>query len=144
MVSAPGAAAGGTSMNVSVVVCPATMVPFAVLPEVEVAPLTLCSVNPLGTFSVTLTVPGGSPVPNGGNEAVASTQSGPVVLAGIVMLGMVGPPGSELKVKTPSAVVAVVSCLQTCSVPWSGVAVATVLVGVAVVVVVAVRVAVAV
>src|SRR5437764_2314877 len=97
MVSAPGAAAGGTSMNVSVTVCPATMVPVAVLPEVELAPLTLCSVKPLGTVSVTDTVPAVT--------EMLGVQTGLVELAGMVMLGIVTPAVVLLKLKVVAVAV---------------------------------------
>src|SRR4051794_18584831 len=126
--SVPGGPVVGLLVKVTVVVCPDVIVAVRVLPE-SVPPVAVVSVNPLGTFSVTFTVPTGRPVPNGGNEAVAVTQTGPVVLAGTVMLGIVGPPGGVVKLKVAAASVAAVSCLQMSSVPVPGARVAVAVAG---------------
>jgi hypothetical protein len=70
----------GELMNVSVVVVPAVIVAVPVLPE-SVPPVTLASVKPSGTASVTTTVPTGTETP--------APQTGPSDPAGKVMLGMV-------------------------------------------------------
>src|SRR5215211_6611285 len=85
------------------------IVAVTVLPD-SVPPMALCSVKPAGSTSVTATLPAKAVTPG--------AQMGPSCPAGTWMLGTAGPPSRVVKLNVCAAVLALVSALQTTSVPW--------------------------